>query len=172
MNPGKLFEADWKNSVPAGVYYQRIKDPAQSFYQSDATRFSLRNPYDCFLFAYPLFFAFELKSTIGTSFSFYRDGVKSASLMIKKNQIDGLNKAAEHKGVTAGFVLNFRKVNRTYLLRIQDFNRLSKSVDKKSFNEKDVIAFDGYLIEQTRKRVRYLYGIDKLIEQERRMLNV
>ena len=143
--------------------------PAQSFNQTNNLRFSMQNPYDYLLYYYPNFFALELKSTEGTSISYwseeFEDKNKKQTFMIKKNQIKSLIKASTHKGIVAGFVLNFRKYNHTYFLSIEDFNNMVTNIDKKSFNESDVIKANGYLIEQKIKRVRYWYNIEKFINE-------
>ena len=40
---------------------------------------------------------------------------------------------------------------------------MTKDLIKKSFNEQDVINNNGYIIEQTLKRVKYTYNIQKFI---------
>lgn len=150
------------------MYYQRIKDPAQSFNQSDSLRFSLQNPYDCFMYLYPTLFTLELKSTEGTSMTFYRndfinDG-KKHTFMIKKNQLEGLSESSKYKGIVSGLVLNFRKVNHTYFISIIDANKMIENIERKSFNEKDVILNNGYLIEQHLKKIKYSYNLQKFIE--------
>lgn len=168
MNKGKIFETAIKNSVPKDCYYFRLHDPAQSFDQSSTLRFSLPNPYDCLLFCYPTLFALELKSTESTSMGFWRedfvDKTKKQTFMIKKNQIKGLDTASQFKGVVAGFLLNWRKTNHTYFWNINDFLEFTNMLDKKSFNEEDVISHNGMLIEQTLKKVNYKYNLENLCQ--------
>jgi penicillin-binding protein-related factor A (putative recombinase) len=153
--------------VKEDVYYQRIKDPAQSFNPNNSLRFSLQNPYDCFMYSYPALFTLELKSTEGTSMTFYRDDFieddKKQTFMIKKNQILGLEESSNFKGIISGLVLNFRKTNHTYFWAIKDFIKGTKDLPKKSFNETDVINNNGYLFDQTLKRINYKYNIEKFI---------
>lgn len=169
INEGKKFENAWKASVPDCVYYQRIKDPAQSFTQSDTLRFSPQNPYDCFMYLFPNLFTLELKSTESTSMTFYRDDFISENtkptFMIKKNQIKGLLESKKHKGIVSGFILNFRKFNHTYFLDIDDFINMTCTLNKKSFNEADVASSHGLLIEQVLKKVNYKYNIEKFIQE-------
>ena len=128
INEGKDFENQIKLSIEKdGYFYHRLKDAAQSFNPSQLSnlRFSSKNPYDCFLYAYPTLFALELKSTKSTSFSFWRadfeDKSKSQTFLIHKHQIEGLLNASKYEGVIAGLILNFRNVNHTYFWRIDDF---------------------------------------------------
>lgn len=170
INAGKDFENQFKASVNELIYYRRINDPAQSFNHTNNLRFSLQNPYDCFIYFYPTLFTLELKSTEGTSITFYREDFidkenkdKKYSFMVKRNQIAGLTESARFKGIISGLILNFRKTNHTFFIHINDFNSMVKDLDKKSFNEQDVINNNGYLIEQTLKRVKYTYNIQKFI---------
>lgn len=100
--------------------------------------------------------------------TFYRDDFatdgKKHTFMIKKNQIKGLLESAQYKGVVSGFLLNFRRTNHTYYFSINDFVELTSQLDKKSFNEDDVINHNGYLIEQELKRTNYKYNIQKFID--------
>jgi len=167
INIGKQFETQFKLSVPKNVYYQRIKDPAQSFFKSSELRFSLHNPYDCFIFSYPVLFTLELKS-VRNSITFYRDDIardgKKHTFNIKKNQLLGLSDSNKYKGIVSGFVINFRNVNHTYFLSISKAKNLINCIKKRSFNEFDVIAYDGFLIEQHLIRTRYSYNLRKFID--------
>lgn len=96
----------------------------------------------------------ELKSTKSKSIPFSTTDNKKS---IKKCQIVGLTRASKYKGVIAGFVLNFRELEKTYFLNIVDFNRFTSSTEKKSINEKDVIEYGGVLIPQRLKKVKYVY---------------
>ena len=127
MNEGKIFESNFRKSVPSDIFYLRLKDSATSFGQdSVATRFTLRNPYDILMFNGINLFCFELKSTSGTSFSIQFDK-KDTSKMIKRHQIDGLTDAQRYDKVTAGFVFDFRN-SKTWFMGIDNFNSfLSKT---------------------------------------------
>ncbi|MBU5332108.1 hypothetical protein KQI61_07840 [Anaerocolumna aminovalerica] len=179
INEGKKFENSIKKSVPENCYFLRLHDPAQSFNQTDNLRFSLQNPYDILLFSYPLLFCLELKSTEGTSMTYFRedfvDKTKKQSFMIKKNQIEGLLKANKSDGIVAGFLLNWRLKNgsqHTYFWFIDDFLQCTNTLAKKSFNESDVVNNNGILIEQTKLRTNYKYNIEKFIIDMKNYKNV
>ena len=163
---GKQFEADFAASIPEGVYFQRIKDPAQSFGGSGNTSFSPSNPYDCYMYSYPTFFALELK-TADKAMSFWRESPENDPLKrtynIKRNQIEALQKASKYKGVIAGFVLNFRSAPATYFVPIQRFCDYTSKLSKKSINETDVSSI-GIRIPQRQLRVNWRYDIRHLIE--------
>lgn len=153
--------------MPSFCYYLRLNDPAQSFSQSSSDlRFSLQNPYDALMYTNGTLFCMELKSFDGC-LTFWKeefeDKEKKQSFNIKKNQIHGLEKASKTKGVIAGFVLNFRKNNHTYFLGIDKFNEMISKIEKKSINEQNIIDAGGYLIEQTLKKVKYNYNVEKFI---------
>jgi penicillin-binding protein-related factor A (putative recombinase) len=161
INDGKIFENSFKDSIPSDVYYMRLKDPANSFGTNDNLRFSLPNPYDAILFSYPNYFALELKSTKGTSFSF-----KGSSPMIKPVQIKSLTEAAEYKGVIPGFIFNLREpINKVYFLHINNFNKFISETSKSSMNEKDIVACGGVEIEGKLKKVKYRYLVREFIEK-------
>lgn len=163
MNPGKDFERQWISSLHPNVFCQRLSDPAASFSSPASLRFSNKNPFDFLLYRYPHLYALELKSRIG-AISFFTPDAPDRSVDIKKWQIEGLKKSAEHQGVISGFVLNFRDKAHTYFLPISAFLSFSGSTSKKSINESDVISLGAYLIPQTLKRTKYAYDIDAFLD--------
>lgn len=85
--------------------------------------------------------------------------------MIRQSQIDGLLEASKHN-LVAGFILNYRNANNdTFFLLIDDFVDMINSINKKSFNAKDVKQYGGIEIESYKKRTRYTYNIEKLITE-------
>lgn len=128
-NPGKVFEQDFKNSVPSSMYVLRVKDQVWG-----RGMVGSRNPFDYLLFSFPVLYCLELKSTEGTSFSFDEK-------IIHAGQLDGLAKASKVRGVHSGFLFNFRastkRQNRLYWVDIESFLSFKASTDKKSINEAD-----------------------------------
>lgn len=165
QNEGKKFEEDWRKSfAKLNAYYFRIKDSAASFGGGN-TSFTRNNPYDCFVLYEGFFLPMELKSTKGTSFSFEKDGAGNGNKLIKLSQIHGLDEAANYKNVCAGFIFNFRDVNRTYHLNIKNFMQFYNDTNKFSINEKDIIEYEGVLIESKLLKVRYRYNVEKLLNE-------
>lgn len=167
QNSGKKFESQIKTSIGDTAYLLRIPDPPQSFKQSADTKFSHDNPYDFALYSFPIFFALELKTTEHTSLSFWKDGFpektesgNKRTYMLRKNQVIGLREVAKHKGVIAGFIINFSSVNHTYFINIIDFLLFCSITNKKSINEQDIIDYKGYLIPQRLLRTNYHYSMD------------
>lgn len=108
----------------------------------------------------------ELKST-ESSLTYWRKDFESdqkkQAFEIKKCQIEGLTKAATYPNVIAGFYINFRNVNKTYFLSIQDFHALTDQLNKKSINYKDVAQY-GIEIEQKLLRKNYKYNLRKFFD--------
>lgn len=159
LSVGKSFENEIKDSIPKGVFYYRLKDPAQSFGQdSSKTRFSLTNPFDFFMYKNPYLYSIENKSKATSSLSFTLDKtIKGKD--IKAQQLISLFENY-NDGLVAGLFINFRDVNETYFLHIRDFMEFAKDTDKKSINRDDVKKYDGFLIPQKLKKVKYTYDID------------
>lgn len=167
MNVGKEFEKDFSRGIPDDCFKLRLNDPAQSFANPDSLRFSPKNPFDYLLFRAPVLLALELKSTQG-AISFWREDSQNKTASIKKCQIEGLNNAAKYKDVVAGLVLNFRQSEATYFLPIADFLSFRDSTQKKSINEKDIIALGAFPIPQTKKRTKYAFDVEALLNYAER----
>jgi len=164
---GKRFEQDFAKSMPEGAYYHRLKDPATSFGGGQFTRFALSNPCDCFVYFYPNFYAFELKTTTAP-LTFWRKAddlsVVKRTYNIRKNQIEGLLKVAETPGGIAGLVINFRPQNETYFVDIKRFVEVTDHMAKRSVNRTDISSI-GILIPQELIRVRWRYDIGHLFNR-------
>lgn len=171
MNEGKKFELAFKNSVPENIYYFRIPDPAESFSSiKTGLRFTIQNPCDIFLYNpdTKTMYALELKSTQNTSISYWRedfeDKSKKQTFMIRKNQIQGLQKINRFS-IVSGFIYNFRYTNHTYFQSISDFLEMTKDSTKKSFNEADVFKNKGVRIDQQLMRSNYKYDVEKFMSE-------
>ena len=96
----------------------------------------------------------ECKSTKGTSVPLS---------MIRNNQIEGLQEASKHN-LVAGILVNFRNENNdTFFILIDEFIDMMNSINKKSFNIKDLEFIGATRVESTKKRTRYTYNIEKLV---------
>jgi len=171
-NEGKRFEDSFQNSVPEHVLVKRLNDNAAGWSGGANTRFTSTNEADfiCFDSIYRMFYAFELKSTQGTSFSFWREDFdvkgKKQSFMIKKNQILGLQKWSKFPFVACGFIFNFRdEGNYTFFVSIENFLCYTKELEKKSVNLSDVIAMNGIEIESRLLKTNYRYDMEKFLKE-------
>ena len=85
--------------------------------------------------------------------------------MIRQNQIDGLLEANKHN-LVAGLIINFRNENNdTFFITIDEFIDMTSSLNKKSFNIKDLESIGAIRIESTKKRTRYTYNIENLVKE-------
>ena len=169
---GKIFEEDIKKSIDEDrCLLIRLNDQPQSF--ANTAKFSLRNPCDFLLYDSftKLFVPIELKTTKYRSMSFEdikEENPKNA--LIHKHQIEGLLKFSEYDGVESGFLLNFRTdetgIQRTYFISIQDFVSMCEKIDKKSFNEIDLLTIgNAKKINGVKKRTRYKWYISELLDE-------
>lgn len=159
---GKVFEDNWKKSLPNDIFYYRPPDQAQSFGKNDKLRFSAKSPCDCFVFDGDFLYALELK-TVGTkSMSF--EIAKEDKGVIHKHQIDSLTSFSTYKNIVSGFILDFRISEKTYFCSILDFNNMVTHLNKKSFNEKDLFQYCNPLeIKKKKLKVNWKYDVVDLI---------
>lgn len=162
-NPGKNFEAQFKKYTPDYCLIYRIPDPPQAFLEG--LRFSIKNPFDYILWDSKRkhLFALELKSVQDSYITFER--YENAKGTIHWHQIEGLTKWGSYDGIIAGFVIEFRKIETTIFLPIDEFNRLITFVDKRSFNYSDLEKYNVHykVISQNLIRSNYKYGIDEFL---------
>ena len=81
---------------------------------------------------------------------------------IHKHQIEHLKNISRHNGI-AFLIVRFTTLNKTYLLRAEDFIEFTKNNERKSipieyFEEKGYLLKDGYI-----PRIDYLKVIDNII---------
>lgn len=159
---GKVFEQNWKKSIPDNVFYYRPPDSAQSFGNNQNLRFSAKSPCDCFIYDGKVLYTLELK-TVGTkSISFERE--KTDNGVIHKHQIENLIKFSTYTNVISGFILDFRLSDCTYFCSIDDFISMINNLDKKSFNESDLLKFGNPIkIEKKKLKVNYRYDVEKFL---------
>ena len=164
-NPGKVFEGQWKKSVPEDMMFFRIPDPPQSF--TKTARFSLKPPFDCFMFYKGTLFCLELKTTKSKSFSV--EMTKEDNGMIHYHQIQNLRDYSKFENAISGLILNFRVEDKglevTYFISIDNFDKMMKKLNKKSFNAIDLINNGAIKIESTKKRTLFVYGVKEFIEK-------
>lgn len=170
MNSGKQFEKDFVSSLPSYCYVHRLRDSAQSYNQNKQTSFTWDNECDFFIWNSKkhIFYAIECKSTKYKSMSVQLNKEDKSSKMIKTHQIESLTKISQYDGAVAGFCLNFRDekndTERLYFINIIDFNKMMKEIDKSSFNEMDIILYNGIKISGTKKRVHFNWNLDEFFE--------
>ena len=167
-NSGKVFEDDFRKSVPDYCFLHRLKDTAQSYNKSKKTRFTWDNPCDFFVYNSNthILYALELKSTKYKSMSIQTDE-DSSSKMIKLHQIESLTNMSKYDGIVAGFIFNFRdeknNMERTYFQNIIDFNNMHEKINKQSLNEMDLLLNGAIKINGAKKRVHYTWDLNEIL---------
>ena len=145
---GKIFEEEIKASIPTDFYIERYKDDTAGFY-------GVSNPADYRIYKYPYNFLLELKSHKGKSIPLDK---------IRESQLKGMFKASKYHGIFAGFLLNFRDLEETYYVGVEDVVDFIKLTDRKSIPV-EWCRIWGERIEQEKKRVRYTYNLDKFFRR-------
>lgn len=108
-------------------------------------------------------FCIELKTVAGNSISFERD--KNDKGVIHCYQIDSLKKLSKYKNVISGLIIDFRKTENTYFVNIKDWDKLIGDINKKSFNESDLIKFRSLIyINKKKLKINYRYDVDNFIK--------
>ena len=179
QNKGKVFEQDFSSSIPDYCMKHRLRDSAQSFTTHSDTRFSWDNECDFFVFddKRRLLYAIECKSTKYKSMSWESEQEyeqnksikKTSTRMIKYHQIKSLNNFDKFNYLIPCFVLNFRteetNIQRTYFIHINDFVKMTKTLNKKSFDEIDLINNGAIKINGLKKRTRYAWDINEFLSK-------
>lgn len=148
VNEGKRFEEDFLGSVPEHMYKMRIKDDTLHFK-------NVKNAADVLMFYKGKMFLLELKSTQEKSLPYGNIG---------EHQLKGLYESSQVDGVVAGLVINFRSVTETYFLEIDKALLYMNTHSRKSF-PLEFVRQEGILINCRKKRVRYHYYVNDLVQK-------
>lgn len=164
MSIGKDFELQIKKSAPPYSLLYRLPDAAQSFGGGNL-RFSRKNPFDFLLWDSKThtLYALELKTVSGKSISFERN--KDEHGLIHWHQICGLYDWSCYDGIIAGFIIEFRAIEKTIFIKIDEFKKMMSFIPKKSFtiNDLEANSISYFVIPQHIARTKYTYDIDKLL---------
>lgn len=154
-NRGKIFEKNFKASVPKKILYERFKDTGATYYGgNDSLRFAQSNVCDCFLFDGNVLLYLELKSHKG----------KSLPLScIRQNQVNELIERQEHSNVISGLLIEFSDIERVFYLNIADFMHFTVDETRKSI-PLDFCVDRGIEVEISKLRTNYRYNVQKLYE--------
>lgn len=160
---GKVFEENWKKSVPENIWIYRPPDAAQSFNKSSNLRFSQKSPCDYMMYNGYNLFCLELKTVSGKSISFER--TKKDKGEIHYHQIEYLKRCIQYSNIISGLIIDFRGTDNTWFLHIKEWDMLINSITKKSFNESDLLSYSHpLLISKKKLQVNYRYDVDKFIQ--------
>ena len=103
----------------------------------------------------PYLFLVELKTHKGKSIPIAK---------IRPNQIQGMEKATHYEGVYGGFLINFRELEETYYITVQDVIQFTQTEERKSIPV-EWCRDHGVKIEQKKKRVRYSYDLESWLRR-------
>lgn len=156
INQGKLFEQDFKNSIPVNVFFYRLRDGTGNFTGSknENVRFQASNMCDYILFNGKLYLL-ELKSHTGKSLPF---------TAIRENQLKELSKAEAYPDIIPGLIINFRDIEKTYFVHIRDIDYYMTHSERKSI---PVLFCQEYGVEivGVKKKTRYRYLVDEWLKK-------
>lgn len=157
-NLGKMFEEDFKKSVPNWCWCNRYKDGTANFRgdKNENVRFQANNICDFEVMADNKLFLLELKSYQGVSIPLSG---------IRKNQLEGMIKAGSYKNIKPYFILNFRNVQRVYAIKVQTLYNFILTAERKSIPLKWAME-NGIEIPGEQKRTRFKYNLEILFGRE------
>lgn len=160
-NKGYILQDNIKKSCEKqDILFYRFKDSPFSFANSDKTKFTTNNICDCMMFLANKLLFVELKSTKGKSFSFTEHSLR---------QLNDINKIIHNKqglrrfGVYGCFIIEFREIEETYFIQVQDILKYLNENNTKTINIQKYIKNNKFIkIEQKLLRKNYTFDIRKL----------
>ena len=75
-----------------------------------------------------------------------------------------MEKATHYEGVYGGFLINFRELEETYYITVQDVIQFTQTEERKSIPV-EWCRDHGVNIEQKKKRVRYSYDLESWLRR-------
>lgn len=76
-----------------------------------------------------------------------------------------MQKFSTYKNVISGFILDFRLSDKTYFCSIDDFIKMVNNIDKKSFNENDLLVWcSPYEIKKKKLKINYRYDVSDFLK--------
>ena len=168
-NKGYVLQDNIKKSCDKqDILFYRFKDSPFSFADSSKTKFTVNNICDCMIFLANKLLFVELKSVKGKSFSFTEHSLR---------QLNDINKIINNKqglkrfGVYGCFIIEFRELEETYFIQVQDILKYLKENNTKTINIQKYIKNNRFIkVEQKLLRKNYTFDIRKLfIELEGRL---
>ena len=122
MEIGKIFEKEFKESIPEHCYYLRLKDGTAAYGQNnDKVRFQAHNICDCIVFGNEYSYFIELKNCNVTSLPFTN---------IRETQLEEMSKV-NHPKIKTYFVVCFRMKERCFIAeakKIKEFNKYERQI--------------------------------------------
>lgn len=159
-NPGKKFEEDFQKSIDREkIFLHRLKDGStKTGANGEMIRLKNKNLCDFILFKDGQLVLVELKSFLGKSMPF--TNIKS-SVDEQMTFLYDLRKETEKDNVKAYLILNFRDLEETYAIDVNNFDEFYKMTGKKSITIDEVRQL-GKLLWQQKSRTRFKYEVSDL----------
>lgn len=160
-NMGYILQDNIKKSCEKqDILFYRFKDSPFSFANSDKTKFTTNNICDCMMFLANKLLFVELKSTKGKSFSFTEHSLRQLNDI---NKITHNKKGLRRFGVYGCFIIEFREIEETYFIQVQDILKYLNENNTKTINIQKYIKNNKFIkIEQKLLRKNYTFDIRKL----------
>ena len=161
MNSGKIFENNFRLSVPKYAFYYRFKDSASSYYGGNQfLRFSNTNIADNLIFYDGKLYLNELKSHTGKSIPLdCIEGKKN-----KKEQIRQLTEADEFDNVYSYIIVYFSDIKRCFALNIKYYNFFKLDFPNKKSIPLDYFEKQAIELPITTIRTNFRVDIEKLFQ--------
>ena len=150
---GKIFEDNWKKSIPKDIFYYRFRDGSASWDKGTKTRFQQTNICDCIIFDGDYLYTLELKSTKAKSLPYSN---------IKEHQIEDLIWCSNFANVISGFVIEFSDLNECFFVEISLFNKFYEESNRRSIPI-DFCRKNALKIDVTKLKVNRRFDINKFI---------
>lgn len=161
LNSGKVFETNFKKSVPDDILFYRFRDGTSNWDKGSLTRFQQKNVCDCMLYNGNCLYFVELKNHKGKSIPLN---------CIRESQREELTKYSKYKNTICGIVINFQDVEECYWLFIDQINDFISNANRNSIP----IAYcreNGIKLANKRLRTNYSYDIENLLKDVESNLN-
>ena len=160
-NLGKIFEENFRKSVPEDTFYYRFRDSGSSFYGGNVNlRFTPSNIADNMLFYNGCLLLNELKNHKGKSIPINCIcGNKT-----KERQINDMRAANKFYNVFANLIVFFSDIEKCYVVNIEQFIEFTEKSNRKSIS---ITWFEenGTEIEVIKLRTNYRFNIRKWLKE-------
>lgn len=155
QNQGKIFETNFRKSVPKHIFYYRFRDSSGAWNNNSNLRFTPSNIADNLIFYNGKLFLNELKSHKGKSIPLEKiNGNKT-----KVKQINDLFVANTFDNIESNLIVFFSDVERCFSLNIVDFVDYTQSETSKSI---PIAYFEKYgkEIKVSKLKTNYRFDIE------------
>lgn len=154
-NTGKIFEDNWKASIPDYAFYYRFRDSATGWSNNGMTRFTITNIADCLIQDNFGLHLIELKSIKGKAIPL----AKIIGNKAKEKQIKDLYNASAYNNVYCNIVVFFSDLERCFSITIDKFNDFIENETRKSIPV-DWFEENGTEIKVRKLKTNYRFDID------------